>query len=73
MRRIMQAHFIRITHNELHLVSPHSKVIFTKNQFQSITTYNSSLNPTRTIQPKLKNPISAQLALQETLSKSDLH
>jgi len=35
--------------------------------------YNTQqfLNPTRTIQPKLKNSISVHLALQETLSKSD--
>jgi len=31
------------------------------------------LKPTRTIQPKLKIPISALLSLQETLSRSDLH
>jgi len=29
------------------------------------------MKPTRTIPTKLKNPISAHLALQETLSKSD--
>jgi len=58
------------THKELHPVSPHSKVKYTKNQFQTITT-QQFLKPTRTLQPKLKNLISAHLALQETLSKSD--
>jgi len=42
----------------------------TKNQFQTITTQQFS-KPTTTIQTKLKTPISAHLALQETLSKSD--
>jgi len=31
------------------------------------------LNPTRTRHTQLKNPISTLLALQETLSRSDLH
>jgi len=44
------------THKELHSVTPHSKVKYTKNQFQTITT-QQLLKPTRTIQPKLKNPI----------------
>jgi len=36
------------THKELHSVTPHSKVKYTKNQFQTITT-QQLLKPTRTI------------------------
>jgi len=58
------------THTELHPVSPYPKVESTKNSTNHLQT-QKFLNTTRTIQPMLKNPISAHLALQETLSRSD--
>ena len=58
------------THTELRPVSPYPKVEFTKNSTNHLQS-QQFLNTTRTIQPMLKNPISAYLALQETLSRSD--
>jgi len=48
----------------------YSKVESNKTSFNHLQT-QQFLNTTRTTQPMLKNPISAHLALQETLSRSD--
>jgi len=70
MRRKAHKFLYWFTHTELRPVSPYPKVESTKNSSNYLQT-QQFLNITRTTPTMLKNPISAHLALQETLSRRD--